>query len=168
MNDPELEAITAITRALSSLSEEQRRNVLVYVDTRYGRPVTGVQRSSAAEVAAGEVPGAYASVGDLFDAANPQSGADRVLVVGYWLQVIKQADNFEAFPVSKHLKHLGHSVTNITRALDWLKAQTPRLVLQISKSGSAKQARKRYKITREGIKRVESMLAQSNGDSNGN
>ena len=39
--------------------------------------------------------------------------------------------------------------------------QTPRLILQTSKSGSAKQARKRYKVTREGVKRVQSMLAQN-------
>lgn len=164
MNDPELEAITAITKALSGLKDEQRRNVLVYIGTRYGGQMTATQRSAAGRVGVDEVSTEYASVGDLFDAANPQTEADRVLVVGYWLQVSEHADGFEAFPVSKHLKHLGHAVSNITRALDSLIAQSPRLVLQTSKSGSAKQARKRYKVTREGIKRVQSMLTQTNGD----
>lgn len=58
---------------------------------------------------------------------------------------------------------LGHPVSNITRALDSMMTQTPRLVIQTQKSGKSKQARKRYKITREGTKRVSSMLLESNG-----
>jgi hypothetical protein len=64
--------------------------------------------------------------------------------------------------VNKHLKHLGHPVSNITRAIDTMIDQTPRLILQTSKSGRAKQARKRYKVTRQGVKHVLAMLNQQN------
>jgi hypothetical protein len=48
-------------------------------------------------------------------------------------------------------------------------AQTPRLILQTSKSGSSQQARKRYKVTREGVKRVQAMLnQQTDGGGDGN
>jgi predicted transcriptional regulator len=34
----------------------------------------------------------------------------------------------------------------------------PQLAIQLKKSGNAKQARKKYKVTKEGIKKVEEML----------
>lgn len=171
MNDPELEALANVTKALTDLSEEQRRNVLLYVNARYGGQAaqmrTPMKPGGALDAAAGG-PGneEYASLGDFFDAANPQTEADRVLVVAYWMQVIEGAADFESFPVNKQLKQLGHTVSNITRALDSLIGQTPRLILQTGKSGSAKQARKKYKVTREGTKRVQSMLAHSSGGEN--
>ena len=171
MNDPELEALATVAKALSELSEEQRRNVLLYVNSRYrGQAPSGRGAGHPAGAAEGDAgaaaSGEYASLGDFFDAANPQSEADRVLVVAYWLQVVEGASDFESFPVNKHLKNLGHPVTNITRAFDSLISQTPRLILQTSKSGSAKQARKKYKVTREGTKRVQAMIEQNKGGEN--
>jgi hypothetical protein len=170
MNDPELKALGEVTKALVDLTEEQRRNVLLYVNARYGGQVAPIRRQTnpaESEIA----PGAstqFASIGDLFDAVNPQTEAERVLAVAYWLQSVEGSADFESYPVNKHLKHLGHPVSNITRALDSMISQTPRLILQTSKSGSAKQARKRYKMTREGIKRVQSLIDQNSGDANGN
>lgn len=171
MIDPELEALATIAKALSDLSEGQRQNVLTYINMRYrgqasdGRGV-GKSAGTAGADPGSTAPGEYASLGDFFDAANPQTEADRVLVVAYWLQVVEGASDFESFPVNKHLKNLGHSVSNITRAFESLISQTPRLILQTSKSGSAKQARKKYKVTREGTKRVQSMLEQNSGGEN--
>jgi hypothetical protein len=171
MNDPELKALGDITNALADLTEEQRRNVLLYVNARYGGQLPLMRRPATAGTEPGvTLPDAaqYADIGDLFDTANPQTEEERVLVIAYWIQAIEGVENFEAFPVNKYLKHLGHPVSNITRALEAMIHQTPRLILQMSKSGTAKQARKRYKVTREGIKRVQAMLVQGNGEDNGN
>jgi hypothetical protein len=170
MNDPELKAIGEIANALADLTDEQRRNVLLYVNARYSSqlpPLRGRTATSTDSDRPALGAGQYADLGDLFDAANPQTEAERVLVVAYWVQVVEGTEGFESFRVNKELKHLGHHVSNITRAIDSMIGQTPRLILQTSKSGSARQARKRYKVTREGIKRVQAMLAQSNGDDNG-
>jgi len=169
MIDPEIKAIGEIAKALSELEDEQRRNVLLYVNARYSAQFPPRLRLAGAVEPpyAAHEPGQYADIGDFFDSANPQTEADRVLVTAYWVQVVEGAEDFESFPVNKHLKHLGHPVSNITRALDTMIGQKPRLILQTSKSGSAKQARKRYKVTREGIKRVQGMLAQTVGDDNG-
>ena len=171
MNDPEIRAISEVTKALGDLTDEQRRNVLLYVNARYGGQLPRLRAQSPSSADADDASLSaeeYANLGDLFDATDPQTEADRVLVVAWWLQVVKGADSFEAFLVSKELKHLGHPVSNITRAFDSLIKQTPRLVLQVGKTGKAKQARKRYKVTREGIRRVRVMLKQTNGDHNGN
>ena len=167
MEDPELKAMGIITQALVNLSLEQRRNVLLYVNARYGEQAVPRRLATESESSIAPKPEEHGSLGDLFDAANPQMEADRVLTVIYWLQVVEGAADVEAFPVNKHLKNLGHPVSNITRAIESLIEQTPRLALQTSKSGSSKQARKKYKVTREGIKRVQSMLARNDGGSDG-
>ena len=53
---------------------------------------------------------------------------------------------------------MGYPVSNITRAFDALMSQQPRLVNQVRKEGKAKQARKRYQLTHQGIGKVEQML----------
>jgi hypothetical protein len=166
MNDPELKAMGAIAQALADLSEEQRRNVLLYINVRYGEQTAPRNPAGSGPTTESKV-GQYESLGDFFDAVNPHTEADRVLAVSYWLQVVEGATDFESFPVNKELKNLGHPVSNITRAIETLVAQTPRLVIQIAKTGNAKQARKTYKVTREGIKRVQSMLGQGDGVQNG-
>lgn len=168
MDDPELKALTKITEALTDLDEDQRRNVLLYVGSRYGEPVhraSFVPGKGSAAAGTPELPNPeeYSDIGDLFDVTDPQTEAERVLVGAYWVQIVEGQDDFESFQVNKHLKNLGHPVSNITRALDSMMTQSPRLVIQTQKSGKSKQSRKRYKVTREGMKRVGSMLIEPNG-----
>jgi hypothetical protein len=163
MQDPELKALTAITEALSNLDEVQRRNVLLYVNVRYGIQLARQPGSPDVDSAVTN-PSQFSNIGDFFDAADPQTEAERVLVGGYWVQVVEGADDFESMQVNRHLKNLGHPVSNITRALDSMMSQNPRMVIQTQKSGTSKQARKRYKVTREGIKRVQAMLTDLAGD----
>ena len=168
MADLEIEALDTIIKTLEGLDEAQRRNILLYVTARYGGRAAGhpaPESSSGHHFGDGAAdPAQFADLGDLFDAANPQSEVDRVLVVAYWKQAVEGADGFEAFGVSKELKHLGHGVPNITRALGVLINQSPKLVLQVAKGGKTRQARKRYKVTREGIRRVQAMMNDGRGD----
>jgi hypothetical protein len=166
MDDPELKAITVVTTALADLTEEQCRNVLLYVNARYGsRPLPPSRGRVSVENEETAPNGQqFDGVGDFFDSANPQTEAEKVLVVAYWMQVVEQAEDFESYPVNQQLKNLGHPVSNITRALDSMMGQAPRLVMQTSKSGTSKQARKRYKVTRVGTKRVQAMLTQATGE----
>jgi hypothetical protein len=161
MTDPEIKALAAMTEALAELSEEQRRNVLLYINSRYGVSVKPPRAPGAEADSQAPATHGYANLGDFFDAVNPQTEADRVLAVAYWVQAVEGMEDFESFPVNKQLKNLGHPVSNITRAIDSMIAQTPRLIIQTAKTGTAKQARKRYKVTREGLKRVQQMLAAS-------
>jgi hypothetical protein len=161
MSDPEVKAITEVAKALADLTEEQRHNVLAYVNTRYGGRLPAGVRAGPDQEAEAVSTEQFDRIGDLFDAADPQTEADKVLIAAYWAQVVEKAEEFEAYPVNQQLKNLGHPVSNITRALDTMRAQSPRLVRQTSKSGSSKQARKRYRVTREGIKYVQAMLGRA-------
>jgi hypothetical protein len=50
---------------------------------------------------------------------------------------------------------------NITSALDDLIEVRPQLVIQLAKAGTSKQARKRYKVTVAGAKKVQELLARA-------
>ena len=54
------------------------------------------------------------------------------------------------------LKDLGHRASNITDALSSAMKEKPALIIQVKKSGSARQARKLYKLTDAGVKWVAS------------
>ena len=95
----------------------------------------------------------------MFAAANPESGTDKALMVAYWFQVLNGQADVDSFDVNKELKHLGHGALNITRAFDHLMEAKPQLVIQKRKSGKAKQARKKYRVTAEGISRVKQLMA---------
>ena len=94
----------------------------------------------------------------MFDAAQPQTGAQKALVAGYWLQACEGAGSFDSQRANTELKPLGHGVANITAALDTLKTQSPALALQLKKSGTSQQARKTYKITVAGETAVKAMI----------
>jgi hypothetical protein len=165
-NDPEIAAMSAITRAFRGLDDETRRRVLHWTNQKYRQP-GGI---TAGELEAIPILGTasenttqpsdlFKDLASLFDAAQPETGLDRILVIAYWGQVILRGDDFDAQTVNTELKHLGYPSGNITRDLESLINRTPRLVIQTRKLGTTKQARKQYKLTREGTKRVEEMLS---------
>jgi hypothetical protein len=98
------------------------------------------------------------SFAELFDAADPKTDKDRALAAAYWAQICQSQTTFPAQTLNASLKDLGHGLSNITVALDGLKDEKPALILQLKKSGTSKQARKTYKLTVEGAKRVRQML----------
>jgi hypothetical protein len=97
---------------------------------------------------------------ELYSAARPETGAQKVLVGGYWLQVCSQQEEFTAQAVNDGLKETGARVANVTVAFNTLKAANPSLVLQIRKSGKAQQARKQYRLTVAGIRAVDEMISR--------
>lgn len=167
----ELHAMFQVESALASLSEDERSRVLRWAGERFGVAVAGKStaagRSStpAAETPSDTVPQTeieeYPDLAEFFAAAHPKSELDKALVVGYWFQYRMGSTELEAQTINSELKHLGHHVGNITRAFDNLMAREPQLVVQTRKTGSSKQARKKYKLTTAGKKQVEKMLAST-------
>lgn len=173
----EFEAIRAVHDALAPLDEEGRTRVLTYIASLLGinSKIAGGRGAAPANdsgdgnndddenesEAASEVgKGAqtFSSFAELYAAADPNTNGEKALVVGYWLQVCQSAESFTAAAANKELTHLGHKVANITDAIDKMKNQKPMLILQLKKSGTSRQARKLYKVSYEGVKRVVEML----------
>ncbi|WP_322015518.1 hypothetical protein [Paraburkholderia sp. J12] len=170
----EFSAIKTVHDALEPLDEEARTRVLAYITSLLGidakvtsksnaapadsEPGNEAAAEKAADEAAKDAP-TFSTFAELYAAAGPKNNGERALVVGYWLQVCQGAENFTAASANKELTHLGHKVANITDAIDSMKNQKPMLILQLKKSGNSRQARKLYKVSHEGVKRVEVMIS---------
>lgn len=164
-NDPndEITAMSQIAEAVKGLDGEAIKRVIAWAAAHYGLPVAAAgapkgKKSDAITVETAHSATEFADVADLYDAASPKTGAERALVLGFWLQKIQGEQDFDGLRVNSELKNLGHQVSNITVAFNALKEGKTRLAMQVKKSGTSKKARKRYKLTVEGIRKVERMI----------
>lgn len=160
----ELKAMAQIEAALKDLPDEERARVMQWAASRFrgsGKTASRLGSVSDGNDAESTDLTNYRSLAEFYDTAAPDTDADRALVAAFWYQFRENAADVEAQKINGELKHLGHGVGNITRALEALKTQKPALIMQTRKEGSTKQARKRYKVTTEGKKSVERMIADT-------
>ena len=166
----EFETMKALEEAVLALEDEKRPRVLQWFWSRFAEQLGvqkgGAMRSVPAIASQSESPRdrEYETFAELFDAANPSVERDKALVAAYWVQVCLNQQSFPSQVLNVELKDLGHGIGNITEALTQLKEERPALVLQLKKSGLTKQARKTYKLTQEGIKRVQTMTRDVAGE----
>lgn len=156
----ELEAMKKIAAALEPLEEGARGRALNWAFSKYRgalRPSEPIVKPDRSEGTVHQ-SSTFQTFAELFDAVQPTTEKDKALVAAYWMQVVRNTDSFQAQALNDELKNLGYGVANITDALTQLKNDRPALALQLKKSGTSKQARKVYKLTLEGIKRLESMV----------
>lgn len=156
------DALGAIGEALEPLSDESKRRVLRWAADYFGEPIGG-SRSSCAddEKGKGEANREYADVADLFAASSAKTQAEKAMVVAYWTQVLEGKSSFTGYQINSQLKDLGHGVGNITDVFSKLMRREPQCVIQVKKSGTSRQARKLYKLTKAGIDEVEGLLGVS-------
>lgn len=167
----ELAAMVQIEQALQGLAEDERGRVLAWAGSRFGVSIASPKSAppKTTDSAGGDHPddeppadsAEAGSLAEFYDLASPSSDGEKALVVGYWFQVKEGAAELEAQKINSELKHLGHGIGNVTRALEWLKAQKPALMIQKRKEGTTKQARKKFVVTNEGKKYVEKMVVRN-------
>ncbi len=154
-----------VNDALLPLAPEAKARVLGWILSVHqvdgGKPARVV--SAAAPAAVGSAtqnsdPDEVEDLASLYNRANPDTDAERVLVCSYWHQYVQQRPEVTGQEVNDELKNLGHGVANVTVAFNRLKEQRPALVMQVRKDGTTKQARKKYRVTVEGKKAVEAMF----------
>ena len=159
--DLELAAMAKVSEALNGLDETAIARVIKWASDRHGgRSLHGNNGGARQHNDRAGKAGEFAEIASLFDAASPSTEAEGVLVVCYWLQVVQGIESLEAQQVNTQLKHMGHGASSITRAFGDLIDRKPHLVMQTYKSGAGKQARKKYKMTTAGIRKVEEMLGK--------
>jgi hypothetical protein len=165
----EMETISKSLTMFNKLPPDARERAYLYLGSVLGLaksvsptpPRGSVGHAKSHSAPAPAVPSSnirYGSLAELYNAARPETGAHKVLVGGYWLQVCNQQAEFTAQAVNDGLKDTGARVANVTVAFNTLKAANPSLVLQVRKSGKAQQARKQYRLTVAGIRAVEDMI----------
>jgi hypothetical protein len=160
--DVEIEAMSKIAEALSELDEAGAERVLRWAVGRYAAK-SGVskdidQRAKERSYVLGIAD--FTDLSRLFDAADPSSESEKVLVASYWYQEVQGYPEVDALTVNKALKDLGHGIGNITREFGKLQSEKPALMLQTQKKGRTQQARKKYKVTAAGARRVGQMVSK--------
>jgi hypothetical protein len=174
IEDPEINAMSTVSAALTGLDQETQARVLAWAASRYGLKPSAAPLGASGEAGEKESdPKTNGSTGsksprksfndfvDLYDASSPSSGPERALVAGYWFQVVHANPTFSGQQANDVLKNIGYGVANITSALTSLQDRKPALVRQTNKSGKSVQARKTYKLTEEGIRNVRRMLGEA-------
>lgn len=186
MPDPEIEAMSAISDALSTLNDADAcSRVLRWAAARYEIELPQVRsatRSVRMSNGGGEMEDEgeeaanggfsnppsngsaalprYEHFAELFDAFQPKTPLERALAAAYWEQEIAGKSNWQSYSINVSLKNLGHYDERINHTLASGMQKKPALVLQLKKAGSARQGRKTYKLSAEGIKYVRARIAQ--------
>jgi hypothetical protein len=168
-DDKEVSAMAAINELLFKLEPDAVARVLKWAADRYkvvltnaaGRNIIGSRLNGLHDrtEAEGDAKG-YEHFSDLYDAADPTTDSERVLVAGYWFQVLNDHAELDSHTLNYELKQTGHAVGHMPHALDDLMSSNPRLMIQLKKQGSTRQARRKFKLTTVGIKKVQQMISK--------
>lgn len=169
--DKEILAMSNINTALAELDERTTSRVLRWALDRFSaktqpgnlpdfaKKLDPLNPAGAEQLNAKKEPASFKDLPELFAAMRPATESDKLLAAGYWFQELQGQEALDSYEINKELKHLGHGLPNITRAFSVLMSRMPALAIQLRKSGTAKQARKKYRLTTEGIQEVKRLLA---------
>lgn len=162
--DPELEAMSTAAAAIATIEDaEARTRVIEWLAKKFGVNIaTKFTHKNVAPTVDLDHPSttSFDIFSDLYDATNPTTSVQRLLVGGYWIQVNGGQQTWDSLSVNKLLKDVGYGIESISHRLNDAQKQKPALVRQTSKNGKSRQARKTYRLTQAGIKFVENLLTQ--------
>lgn len=156
MIEKELTAMKSIHLSLSELDENARERVIRWILGTFN--VAPAITTTSIPTQSTELKSGYASLAELYNAAQPTTASEKALVAGYWLQICCGQEEFPSQAVNKELQNLGHALSNVTDAFNQLREKKPALAIQTKKSGKSQQSRKLYKLTQAGIDYVGELL----------
>jgi hypothetical protein len=163
----DVRAMGELAALFATLEEDDVQRVLRWANEKYRTRTStagssgGFGVSAPPQTSLESEPQIFADLPALMDATKPTNGLERILVSAYYNQIVKGEGDFDSQSVNTQLKHLGYPSANITRDMVRLVDRTPKLVIQTRKEGSTQQARKRFRLTVEGIKTVDAMLKKN-------
>lgn len=98
---------------------------------------------------------------ELFEKMQPETDYDKIMGVGFFLQYVEKQADFDSLTITTQLRELGYRLSNMTRAIDELTARSPALVMVTKKTGDTRQARRRYRLTQQGVRYVQARLSEA-------
>lgn len=160
--------MASLRDALDPLEPDATKRVLTWAADRFAVDLSPADSDSAPTDDGNQGgedqqpdPQQFDDFADLYYKADPSTHQERVLVGGYWFQVVQGANELTSRAINKELKNVGWKVPNITRAFRRLEQRKdPSLAMQVRKTGSSQQARKIYRLTKPGVQYVEQMLGK--------
>lgn len=161
--DPEIEVMSTTSRELSKLDEKARYRVIKWLSEKFGVPILTTSNSENNTGVKVNVEGqlkleGYQEFAELFNAFNPSSDTEKLLIGAYWSQVVEKNESWYSISINKLLKPTGHGIGKIARVLSGALKEKPAKIIQIKRIGSNPQAKKACKLTTEGISFIQSKL----------
>jgi len=163
----EVAAIAAVNKALSGLTDQAARDrVIGWARSAHGsasssddeKQVRGREAKDGGKQV-GDASAPSADLHELMEQADPVTKEDRVLVASFWVQQNESAEGFGSQRVNTLLNDMGHKDSAINKTFAALMQTQPALVRQTHRSGKTIQARKTYRVTDAGKKRVAALIA---------
>lgn len=158
--DKEVLAMQRLNLIMADLDDDQRGRVLAWGAARYGlksstalTPAQDYENTTIEDMQKKD-----ATFVDFFDRVSPDNQKEMVLAAAYWLQFCEENESFASQAANEMLKNLGHGISNIAMVLGRMNDEKPSLIRQVQKSGTTKQARKLYRVTEAGRKRVQTLM----------
>jgi hypothetical protein len=162
--DKEIRAMGEIANAISDLDENTRKRIIQWLISREGLTLSGqvltepriakiFSNSTSIESSQDQ------SLSEFFYSVDLQNDMERAVAVAYYLQTVDGKEELSSQEINDELKHLGYPISNITKTLNKAMETTPRLMHQTRKEGNARQSRKKYKVTHEGMKFLQAKVS---------
>jgi len=179
--DPEIEAIVKSYEVIKDLDGDSKQRVISWLVDKFGlsndaaiqmkqsAPGMGGRDSAMGHSAMGmaklspdmplpEKLTGFDTVELLFNQIYTKTEPEKVLVVASYLQEKSELQELGGRRINTELKRMSQGVKNITAAISSLTRKNPPLMSQTKREGSSPQAKKQYRVTEEGIRRVNESI----------
>jgi hypothetical protein len=173
--DPELHAMSLVFEALKNLDNGQRRRILGWVKDRLEATAAPTVEGEAAAMttapqalippapAAPKPPAKkdlanFETALDLFSESSAKKSTSKVLLMAAYLQERHNYKEISSYDINFRLKRIGHGVTNISSLINGILKRKPHLLIQVDAENLPKQARRKFRVTVEGLTVARSFL----------
>ena len=171
--DPEIEAIVKSYEVIKDLDSASKRRVITWLVNKFDlsgempatKGISSVMGKNSALAGPGmvemELPEdltGFETAENLYNQIATKTEPEKVLVVAAYLQEKLHLTELGGRRINTELKRMNQGVKNITAAISSLTKKTPPLMSQNKKEGASPQAKKKYHVTEEGIKKVNEAL----------
>lgn len=173
--DPEIEAIVKSYEVIKDLDSASKKRVITWLVNKFDlsgeipamKGSTSSMLKGKATLQAGhslqgmELPEdltGFDTAEGLYTQIATKTEPEKVLVVAAYLQEKLDLKELGGRRINTELKRMNQGVKNITAAISSLTKKTPPLMSQNKKEGSSPQAKKKYHVTEEGVKKINEAL----------
>jgi hypothetical protein len=179
-HDPEIVAMNKVLDSLQNLDNGSRKRVIHWLIDRFrlaggktphqltppakvnkktetksivkqklGKPAQSLKRKEIKH---------YDTVLDLFSESKVKKSISKILLMAAYLQERHHFKEITTYDINFRLKRIRHEVTNISSIINGILKKKPQLLAEIKKEGQGKHARRKFRVTDEGLKVAKSYL----------
>jgi len=179
-HDPEIVAMNKVLDSLKNLDNGGRKRIIHWLKNRFGlaegktphqlTPPASVNKQTKTQPIVKEEPGTaaiplkkreikhYDTVLDLFSESRVKKSISKILLMAAYLQERHHFKEITTYDINFRLKRIKHEVTNISSIINGILKKKPQLLAEIKTEGQGKHARRKFKVTDEGLKVARSYL----------